>query len=179
MTDQRRRRFERLARPVLPDLLRFARRLCKGDAVAAEDLVQLALIRGLERLDQLQDDRAFRVWQSRVLYTAFLNQRTRDTTMWNTTTPMDPSDPGHDAARGPEHDASARQLGRRIASALDQLPSDQREAVWLVDGQGFKFAEAAEVLGVPPGTVASRVARARVALRIDLAAVAAEQGVGR
>ena len=63
-----------------------------------------------------------------------------------------------DAADGPEAAVSRRQLGRRIASALDGLPPDQREAVWLVDGQGFKFAEAARILGVPPGTVASRVA---------------------
>ena len=58
----------------------------------------------------------------------------------------------------PDAEAASRQLGRAIETALDGLPADQREAVWLVDGQGLKFGEAAEVLGLPPGTVASRVA---------------------
>jgi RNA polymerase sigma-70 factor, ECF subfamily len=172
-----RERFERLVRPVLGNLYRFARRLTR-DPVTAEDLLQHALLRGLDRLPQLHDDRAFLVWQSRVLYTTFLNARDRRQDMQvgedeldHTVIPFERS--------GPEHDAMRKQLGARIGDALERLPADQREAVWLVDGQGFKFAEAAEVLGVPPGTVASRVARARVTLRADLAAVAADEGVGR
>lgn len=174
---EHRERFERLVRPVLGNLYRFACRLTR-DRVAAEDLLQQALLRGLDRLAQLEDDRAFGVWQSRVLYTTFLNVRDRRADMRvgqeeldRTVVPFERS--------GPEHDAMRHELGARIGDALDRLPADQREAVWLVDGQGFKFAEAADVLGVPPGTVASRVARARLALRAELAAVAAEQGVGR
>lgn len=172
-----RERFERLARPVLQHLYRFACRLTR-DPVAAEDLLQQALLRGLGHLGQLEDDGAFRVWQSRVLYTTFLNARDRREDMRvgeeevdRTVIPFERS--------GPEHELGRRRLGERIGDALERLPADQREAVWLVDGQGFKFAEAASVLGVPPGTVASRVARARLALRNDLAAVAAEEGVGR
>jgi RNA polymerase sigma-70 factor, ECF subfamily len=171
------RRFDALVRPVLPDLYRFACRLTR-DPVAAEDLLQQALMRGASHLSQLQDDRAFKVWQSRVLYTTFLNRRPRrEPPMWieddgdGTVVPFE--------RPGPEQAAHRRELGSRIADALDKLPADQRDAVWLVDGQGFKFGEAAEVLGVPPGTVASRVARGRLALRVDLAAVAADEGVGR
>lgn len=172
-------RFTALVRPVLPDLYRFACRLTR-DPVAAEDLLQQALMRGVDHLDQLQDDRAFKVWQSRVLYTTFLNQRSRGESMaedgndrGGTVIPFEP------ASASPDRDVHRRQLGGRIADAFDRLPAEQREAVWLVDGQGFKFGEAADVLGVPPGTVASRVARGRLALRIDLAAVAADEGVGR
>jgi RNA polymerase sigma-70 factor (ECF subfamily) len=172
-----RQRFDALVRPVLPDLYRFALRLTR-DAVAAEDLLQQALLRGLRHLSQLHDDRAFRVWQCRVLYTTFLNTRSRRETMLNEEEEADPRVVPFERP-GPEQETQHRQLGARIAGALDRLPPDQREAVWLVDGQGFKFGEAAQVLGVPAGTVASRVARGRLALRVDLAAVAAEEGVGR
>lgn len=180
-----RRRFEALVRPVLPDLFRFAARLTR-DPVTAEDLLQQALLQGLRHLSQLQDDRAFRVWQCRVLYTTFLNARQRRDPMW---LEEDEASAQRGAQAmgevvpferpGPEQLAARKQLGAKIAHALDRLPADQREAVWLVDGQGFKFGEAADILGVPAGTVASRVARGRLALRIDLAAVAAEEGVGR
>ena len=95
---------------------------------------------------------------------------------------LDEGTEGHviplDRAR-PDRQAERRQLGQRLSDAMDGLPADQREAVWLIDGQGLSFAEAAGVLGVPPGTVASRVARGRLALRGTLAAVAADEGVGR
>jgi RNA polymerase sigma-70 factor, ECF subfamily len=172
-----RERFERLVRPVLGDLYRFACRLTR-DPVTAEDLLQQALLRGLGHLGQLEADGAFRVWQSRVLYTTFLNARDRRDEMRVDEAQIDRAVIAFERT-GPEHELGRRELGARIGDALDRLPADQREAVWLVDGQGFKFAEAAGVLGVPPGTVASRVARARVALRVDLAAVAAEEGVGR
>ena len=60
---------------------------------------------------------------------------------------------------------------------MDQLPPKQRQAVWLVDGQGFTFSETAEILGIRPGTIASRVARGRAALRQDLVDLARERGV--
>lgn len=165
-------RFERLVRPVLGDLYRFACRLTR-DPVTAEDLLQTSLLRGLGRLAQLQDDRAFRVWQSRVLYTTFLNARDRRADMH---VGVEALDGAPVPTADPAHAAANRQLGRHIGDALDRLPADQREAVWLVDGQGMKFSEAAEILGLPPGTVASRVARGRTALRSSLAAVAGEVG---
>ncbi len=70
-----------------------------------------------------------------------------------------------------------KRLGIRLEAALQRLPAGQREAIWLVDAQGFKFSEAARILGVKPGTVASRVARGRAALRVDLSEVARERGV--
>lgn len=172
-----RRRFDALVRPVLGDLYRFARRLTR-DPVAAEDLVQQALLRGLDRLSQLQDDGAFKVWQSRVLFTTFLDAPDRRETMWIEGKDADDVVVPLERPR-PDREAERRGLGAAIADALDRLPAEQREAVWLVDGQGFKFGEAAAVLGVAPGTVASRVARGRIALREDLREVAADEGVGR
>ena len=172
----RRARFERLVRPVLGDLYRFARRLTR-DPVRAEDLLQAALLRGLDRLGQLESDEAFRGWQGRVLYTTWLNgSRRRRIEM------VEAEGLGDDVRSGdrsPEARLEHRRLGQRIAAALQRLPEAQRDAVWLVDGQGFKYAEAAMVLDVSPGTVASRVARGREALRVVLAPDAAEAGVGQ
>ncbi|MEZ4236234.1 MAG: sigma factor-like helix-turn-helix DNA-binding protein [Myxococcota bacterium] len=73
-----------------------------------------------------------------------------------------------------------QELGAGLAAAIDALPDDQREAVWLVDVEGMAFAEVAAVLGVAQGTVASRVARGRASLRVTLAALAAgRRGWGR
>ena len=171
------RRLESLVRPLLGDLHRFACRLT-GDAVRADDLLQQALLVAVRKLDQLEHDAAFRVWMSRIVYRTHLNQQDRK---------MDPIrhndglDEGHHPGRepGPEQAAANRRLGLRLVDALDQLPHDQREAVWLVDGQGLTFAEAAEVLGVRAGTCASRVARGRAALRVDLRHDAKERGVIR
>lgn len=177
---QRRRRFERLIRPHVGSLRRFACKLEK-DPDDAEDLLQEALLQGLTRLDQLQADGAARVWISRVLYRTFLNRcrkRKADRTeSWSAEQLSEQADRTVIPFPGPDSRLSDKQLADRMASAMAQLPPQQREAVWLVDGQGFKFSEAAEILDTRPGTVASRVARGRAALRQDLADLARERGM--
>lgn len=168
----RRRRFERLMQPHLPSLRRFAHKL-EPSTADAEDLLQESLLIGLTRIDQLQTDAAARVWLSRVLYRTFLNRcrkRRRDPTEeWADQTVI--------PFPGPDTRLADKRLAARVASAIDQLPPKQRQAVWLVDGQGFTFSDAAEVLGIRPGTIASRVARGRAALRQDLVDLARERGV--
>ncbi|MEN0067205.1 MAG: sigma factor, partial [Myxococcota bacterium] len=63
-----RQRFDDLVRPILGDLYWFARRLTR-DPVKAEDLLQASLEKALVRLHTLRNDRAFKTWQSRVIYT--------------------------------------------------------------------------------------------------------------
>ncbi|MBX2797569.1 MAG: sigma-70 family RNA polymerase sigma factor [Myxococcales bacterium] len=169
----RRRRLDRLLKPVLPGLRRFCRRLCR-DADEAEDLLQEAVLAALGRFGKLRHEGAFKVWMHRIVYTVHLDRRDRearhrrrvDAYAQVVALPGATVDP-----------AEARWLGRALATALDALPDLQREAVWLVDVEGLSFTETAEVLGCKRGTVASRVARARAALRQDLAQVAHEVGV--
>ncbi|MEL6348903.1 MAG: sigma-70 family RNA polymerase sigma factor [Myxococcota bacterium] len=172
---QRKKRFERLIRPHVDGLRRFACKL-ERDADDAEDLLQEALLQGLTRLDQLNEDRAARVWISRIVYRTFLNRcrkrRSDRTEEWSeraegAVIPF----PGADAR------LENKRLGQRLEDAMASLPDPQRQAVWLVDGQGFQFSEAAEILGTRPGTVASRVARGRAALRLKLTDIARERGV--
>ncbi len=65
----------------------------------------------------------------------------------------------------PEREFERRELERTIQNALGQLEMDQRTVVILVDQQGFDYLEAAQALGIPVGTVKSRLARARMRLR--------------
>jgi RNA polymerase sigma-70 factor, ECF subfamily len=171
---QRERRFDRLVRPQFDGLYRFARGLSR-DPVGAEDLLQEAMVNALSRLDTLRDEGAFRVWVHRVVYRTFLDRVDREKRHRRRV------EAGGEAQMvafpTPMERLEQRRLGDRVAKAIAMLPDDQQRAVSLVDIEGLTFAEAAEVLGVKQGTVASRVARGRAALRADLWDVAHDRGV--
>ncbi len=164
--------FADLVAPYLDELYRFACRL-ERDPVAAEDLLQTSLLRGFEKHRQLRTDAGHRQWMAKVMWTTFENRRKKRTEPTLRVVPRERCDP----ARDPEERLRDARLGARIALALDRLPEERRVAVWLVDGLGFTFPQAAEILDMPPGTLASRVARGRAALRLDLTDIAAERGV--
>lgn len=172
---KQRRRFERLIHPYITDLRRFALKL-ERDPDEAEDLLQETLLIAMTRIEQLQHDGAARVWVNRIQYRTFLNRcRRRKSSK---------SDPWSEQAErtvlpfpGPADRLANKRLGVRLEEAMARLPAAQRQAIWLIDGQGFQFSEAADILGVRPGTVASRVARGRAALRVDLDDLARERGV--
>lgn len=170
--------FEELALPVLDDLYRLACRF-ETDPVRAEDLLQEALLTGFRKFHQLENHRSFRAWISKILRRTFLNRRSgkfeslplEEGTLDAVTDPLGDADP-----YDPERRLLARRLSRELKEALDRLPQEQRLAILVIDVQGFSYAEAADVLEVAPGTVASRVARGRAALRRFLNHLARERG---
>lgn len=171
----RQRRFDRLVTPHLEDLGRFARRLTR-DPNDAEDLLQEGLLAGFRRCSKLREDGAFRVWMFRTIYSVHLDRVDREARHRRRV------EAGRDAQviafpRSPADQLESRELGQALARAIDALPEAQREALWLVDVQGFSFTETADVLGQHRGTVASRVARARATLRGALRDVARDEGV--
>lgn len=171
-------RLERLWQPVARDLGRFAWRLT-GDASLAEDLLQDALVTAMRKLPQLQEDGAFRAWMARIVYRTWLDRRPPRPETWTLIwTDVDRAQRTA-AVPGPEDRLVARRIGEAIEDAVERLPEGQRVVLELIDHQGFTFAEAAAALDLSPGTVASRLARARAALRTSLAEVAATQGVRR
>lgn len=145
----------------LPRLRRYARALT-GDAGSADDLVQDTLERALAKLDLWQPGSDLRAWLFTLMHNLFVNQiRVRR-----------PQETAIDDA--PDQPVSGGQLealvARDIHAALGRLPEAQREVLLLVGLEQFGYAEAAQVLGVPIGTVMSRLARAREHMRQLLAA---------
>ena len=148
---------------VLPRLRRFARGLT-GSATEADDLVQAACERALTREHQFQEGTRFDSWMFRIVQTIWIDQlRAREVR----------KEDGDVAEERLGSDASARGIEARLAlaevrRAVQLLPPDQRTTLMLVTVEGLSYKEAAEVAGVPVGTIMSRLARARIALQQHL-----------
>ena len=150
---------------VLPRLRRFARGL-SGSVSDADDLVQAACERALARQHQFQEGTRFDSWMFRIVQTIWIDQvRSRDVR----------KEDGDIAEDRLGSDEPARRVEARLAldevrRALDRLPPDQRTALLLVTVEGLSYKEAAEVVQVPVGTIMSRLARARIALQLQVEA---------
>lgn len=170
--------FEELALPVLDRLYQLACRF-ESDPQMAEDLLQEALLTGFRKFHQLKNPNAFHAWMSRILRHTFLNRQSKKSQQLR---PVDgplpeQANPVGDAKPyEPEQRLLARGLTCELKAALDQLPQEQRLTVLLIDVQGFSYADAAAMLEIAPGTVASRLARGRAALRGALGHIARERG---
>ena len=161
-------RFRTLLLPVREGLYRFALKLT-ADPVRADDLLHQAVLVGLARIDQLAADAAFRTWMSRIVYHTHLNEQKRRTRGDGRAEPLGENVASLlSGAPTPERELDRARLAEQIADALAGLPDAQARAVWLVDAQGFKYSEVAEILHIPRGTAATLVARGRRTLRAQL-----------
>ncbi|HEX7120660.1 MAG TPA: sigma-70 family RNA polymerase sigma factor [Longimicrobiales bacterium] len=131
----------------------------------AEDVVQDAFLRALERFDTLERGRPFGPWLYRIVVNRALNVR-RGRSI-RRTEPI-PEHASSDAA-APDGAAERAELLRRLAEAAEALPERQRTIVQLSELEGFTSAEVAEILGVSDGTVRWHLHRARRTLRRALA----------
>lgn len=143
---------------LLPRLRRLARALT-GQAFDADDLVQVALERALARADQWRPDARLDAWVFGILRNAWLDELRARTRRSRVFAPEEAGEHVGDAAIERQSDAMS------VAAALATLPQEQREVVALVLVEGLSYRETADVLGVPVGTVTSRLARARAALQ--------------
>jgi RNA polymerase sigma-70 factor, ECF subfamily len=150
---------------VLPRLRRFARGLT-GSAAEADDLVQAACERALAREHQFQEGTRFDSWMFRIVQTVWIDQlRAREVR----------KEDGDVAEDRLGSDMPVRRIEARLALgevrlAVERLPPEQRAVLMLVTVEGLSYKEAAAAVGVPVGTIMSRLARARIALHQHLAA---------
>lgn len=152
--------FRRQLLDCIPRLRRYARSLV-FDTQQADDLTQTALERALVRWQQFDPARDMLVWLLSIAHNAHLDARRRDGRL--TITDPEQLRAVQDGAGGdPGTDVGLR---LDLLAALHRLGPDQREALLLVCVEQLTYAEVAEVMQVPIGTVMSRVCRARAALR--------------
>jgi RNA polymerase sigma-70 factor, ECF subfamily len=171
--------FERLAMPLFDSLYNFARWLAR-DETEAEDLVQEAFSKALRGFASFTPGTDCRAWIFRILRNTFLTSRTGLRSRM--TESLDEEAEGVSVAvtwETPESLALASATREALQSALERLPVEHREVVLLCDVEEMKYKEIAEVLGIPIGTVMSRVARARKSLRQLLAEMRPAASAGK
>lgn len=147
----------------LPRLRRFARGLA-GTTSQADDLVQAACERALNRQSQFQAGTKFDSWMFRIIQTIWIDQL-RSRAVRKEEAEIEGETLGTDE---PVRRVEARIALEEVRHAIARLPEEQRVALMLVTVDGFSYKEAAEIAKVPIGTVMSRLARARVALAAEL-----------
>jgi RNA polymerase sigma-70 factor (ECF subfamily) len=141
----------------LPGLRRYARALT-GDSCAADDLVQDTLERACAKWRLWIPGTDLRAWLFTVMHNLYLNQRRGDRFA---SAAVDLADVEHELPAP----ASRRDDALDLDRCLRRLPADQRAVLLLVTLEDMGYQEAARVLGVPVGTVMSRLSRARIRLR--------------
>lgn len=142
----------------IPRLRRYARALT-GERSAADDLVQDTLERAWRRLSQWRGGE-MRPWLFSIMHNLHVDQMRRPKPVTAVAAPEDGDPP-------PSGVAPADTLEiRDIATALTRLPVEQREILLLVALEGMTYDEVAQTLGLPVGTVMSRLSRGREKLRL-------------
>lgn len=160
-------RFAQEAMTHLDHLYRVAVHLTKENS-EAKDLVQEAYLRALESSDQYADGTNMKAWLTKILYNFFVDRyhdkkrwvHTEDRNsqqgqVWDHWETMATDNPG------PEKYLLAKELNHQITEALRKIPEEFRNPLVLVDMGDFTYAEAAEILSCPVGTIRSRLSRGR------------------
>ncbi|WP_418317012.1 RNA polymerase sigma factor [Piscinibacter sakaiensis] len=155
--------FRRRLLDAMPRLRRYARSL-EHDDDACDDLVQQSLERALLHWQQFDPQRDIVVWLLAIAHNAFMDAMRRESRLRSR-----PADGVDDDDTGTHREAPDPGLRLDLQSALASLPADMCEPLLLVCMEQLSYAEAAQVLNLPVGTVLSRVHRARVLLRAFLA----------
>jgi RNA polymerase sigma-70 factor (ECF subfamily) len=159
-------------------LYSVALRLTRRDA-DAEDLVAEAVTKAWTSIDSLDDRERFRPWLFRILHNTFISDYRKQS--------VRPQEASYNAGEcddddlvtllneqsddflvwwsNPEREFFNDLLGEQLLDALDQLPEAFRTVVILVNVEGFTYDETADVLGIAPGTVRSRMKRGRTLLQ--------------
>jgi RNA polymerase sigma-70 factor, ECF subfamily len=143
----------------IPRLRRYARALTR-DVTAADDLVQDCLTRALGKLHLWREGTDLRAWLFTILHNQYVNH-VRRAVREGAAVGLSETEPM--LTRAPQQAASLelRDLDRAVA----KLPDEQRSVILLVGLEGMRYEEVAAVLGVPVGTVRSRLSRGRDGLR--------------
>ena len=174
-------RFAEEAMGHLDTLYRGALRLTR-DPAQAEDLVQDTYVRALRYQHSYQEGTNMKAWLFAIMRNLFWDRfkggRPEDVSL-DGDGELSLYDTLKDPTAVPESEVLDRIAADEVVKAVERLPELHREVVLLVDVEGFSYKDAAQVLGVPIGTVMSRLHRARHQLQKSLHDYARESGIVR
>ena len=185
LSDEDVERFQRDALPLLDSLYGAALRMTRNPA-DAEDLVQETMLRAYRAFDRFEPGTNLKAWLFRILTNAYINayrkkqrepqkvsqDQVEDFDLYQELKDHDP-----EFSRTPETIVLDSLVESDILQAIEDLPEQFRLAVVLSDIEGFSYAEMAEIMDVPMGTVMSRLHRGRRALQKRLWELARERGI--
>jgi len=185
LTADEKRRFQEDALPLLDSLYAGALRMTRNPA-DAEDLVQETMLRAYRAFDRFEAGTNLKAWLFRIMTNAYINtyrkkqrepkkvssEEIEDFDLFQELKNHDP-----DINRSAESVVLDSIVDNDIIEALDDLPEQFRLAVLLSDLQDFSYAEMAEIMDVPLGTVMSRLHRGRKALQKRLWELARDKGI--
>ena len=142
-----------------------------GDREEAADGLQDAMISAFRNAGSFRGEAAVTTWLQRVVVNACLDRLRRRKVRPTVPLPGTNPESGHDTLADPRDDLASLELSLEINRALATLPPDQRAAIVLVDVEGYRVDEAAEMLDCPAGTIKSRCARGRAKLARQLSGI--------
>jgi len=171
--------FSRRIEESMESLYSLALRLTRNPA-DAEDLVAESVAKAWSALPTLAERDRFRPWALRIVHNTFISDYRKKSIRPNESRFAESGDEDDESVAAllveqsdeflywwanPEREFANRLLGEDIVAALEDLPEVFRTTVMLINVEGLSYDEAAEVLGVPPGTVRSRMKRGRTLLQ--------------
>ncbi|CAB0806547.1 RNA polymerase subunit sigma [Corynebacterium diphtheriae] len=177
-------RFERDALPLLDQLYGGALRMTRNPA-DAEDLVQETYVKAYQAFNSFSEGTNLKAWLYRIMTNTYINsyrkkkrqptqQSSEDVTDHQLLATSSHESVGLESA---EVEALKNLPNQRIAQAMNDLSEDYRMVVYYADVEGLAYKEIAEIMGIPLGTVMSRLHRGRKQLREALKDVAQEHGI--
>jgi RNA polymerase sigma-70 factor (ECF subfamily) len=151
-----------------PNIYRFGLRMC-GDEESAREVLQETLLAAFRHLPGFRGDAALSTWLYQIARSFCIKERRGN----RPTRSIDEDGAAElvDPAPRPDARAHAREIGEALSHAIGALPADQREVLILRDVEGLDAEQAAEVVGIEVGALKSRLHRARMALRNELAGI--------
>lgn len=165
--------FEAAAMPYLNDLYRTAVRLL-GSPAGADDVIQDVYLQAWKSFGQFQPGSNCRAWLFKILFHSVHHYRRK----WLNVRVVKEPDEVLDQTAGSAPPLPENITDEEILAALEDVPQEHRAVVLLVDVEEFSYKDAAGIIGIPIGTVMSRLSRGRRLLRERLAGVARQYGIG-
>jgi len=168
--------FESVAVPHFDELYRMASRVL-GNRSDAGDVVQETFLQAWKCFDRFESGTNCRAWLYKILFNV-IRQSRRKAWRYSLRFVHDDDDRTLEETLGYEPLVGEHLDEKHVSAAFDTLPETYREAVLLVDVHELSYREAADALGVPIGTVMSRLSRGRAQLRANLSDLAMAYGIG-